>query len=167
MEWNSLVEKIQKIFGGYRYFRVENTGENIVLYNNRHDDEVTSLYYKNDFEIIQKNLTLFNCNSTYIYNEKEIERIIVDSTNSIRREYDCGDFIVNSLEYDYSIQTPSNELILSLMSLLSDDEIGDINKYFLSHEILYNGRFSKMEFWEIVLRILHINLSVKVKSKKT
>ena len=138
------------------------------MYNdNKRDDEFIIVYYKSKFEIIQKNLTSFSCNSTYIYNENEIEIIIVDSTNKIRREYDYDDFRVKSLDYEYSIQTPSNELILSLVSLLSVNEISSINKYFLEREILYNSRFSQIEFFDFILQILRINCSIKVKSTVT
>ncbi|MBP3201164.1 MAG: hypothetical protein J6M39_05915 [Lachnospiraceae bacterium] len=166
--WNGifLLKELKKIFEGARFFRIEDAREKIVLHNdNTHYVENSLVFYKCEFEKIQNKLTAFSCNSTYIYNENEIERIIIDSTNKIRREYDYDDFSVISLSFEYSIQTPSHELILSLVSLLSDNEICSINRYFLEHEVLYNSRFPQIKLYDFILQILRINCSIKVKAK--
>ena len=165
MDWSEFQDLVQILFSrpSYESLSIETEDEKITVIIG----ETTIIYSHQEFTELLLGISSYTNGTTFIYKNNEIEILL----NPLDPRYNSrlvDDGIVLSAEsISYSIQTPSDEMILAFLASIPKEKIRDYRRPVPTHFLLQRlsvDDAANISLFDILIRFTRASLSLKVVS---
>lgn len=131
--------------------------------------EKTIICSRHEYEEMRLSLSSFNSEATYIYNNNELEILLNPLEPRFGSRFQEDVIELSSESISYSIQEPSNELILTFLTSFPNNEIREYRRSlpprYLFQRLTENGN-EEIDIFDILIRLTRVTLALKIVSNE-